>query len=912
MSRNTWAVAWWLFVLCGFGLSGAALGEAPWWDDYPRIVEEGDLQTVQNLHGSVGFTGGQRDPGWGTYGQKVTRMPTQLQPFQSAGLKVIGYFETFGTCYCFIGELGPYNGDFNSIITHYWSWEIYHGGPTYWIGVHNFFDDEVTARPYTRTHPVYGGPAMTYPDGTMATGYAGDPTDPRTSRVYDACIAKNIFGELSYSVGCNDAVNEIDPDTGEPTGPLDGLIYVPEQDCYAGMFSFRKDSACPLWEGFTYASTLMAASEGLDGMWTDNHSPWDSFGNPPVKIAFGDWSVARFRTHLSDNFSPAELTAMGVTDVATFDIREWLKTRATGWGWNGTNLGSSVWKDARWLDEPLWRAYSIFKRQAGAEAIGNYYNAVKTAAAAAGKSEFLVQGNDIPVFSMGWVRGDLDMVSTEVSVSWNLSSGPRGFMLPPEGRMAPFYKLAREHAQSRFTNVWMYNDGFEAEMAQPGVADTLYYEMMAAHTLPMFHPDNERVAGNEQTNSDFFAFVEQAAPTFGDRVDVEEIGVYYSSSSLLADFTPGGFVNFSDQAHQFAHWGWATALGNLHHQYRYVPEWKLTADTLADLRALIVPEAIVFDDGDIGVLTAWVQDGGRLVVTGSSGRRLGEDNNFEVAPGGYTLQSLTTVSDINAAPSTLTRGVGAGLVHYIKDNIGREYFNASTTRPTLLGQFDAVMTAMLSGTGPAMVTPGSGVTSLVGLTAYEDSAATRFFVDVNNYDLDVSTDVITDTAALTFTVQMPDWIDHCTAVAASVVSPDVPVPTVQATLISPGVVEVDLSPVHRYASVVLERPVNPDGDLDGVGDACDLCPGTWPGTIVDGDGCPLFAPVDFDQDGDVDVEDFGHMQLCLTTSIEVPAPGCENADVDGDDHIDAYDVAVFTACLSGPDQPADLYCGDGL
>ena len=50
-------------------------------------------------------------------------------------------------------------------------------------------------------------------------------------------------------------------------------------------------------------------------------------------------------------------------------------------------------------------------------------------------------GNDIPIFSLGWVRGDVDMASTELSYGWGLISGPRGLMLPPLGGYVPIYNL---------------------------------------------------------------------------------------------------------------------------------------------------------------------------------------------------------------------------------------------------------------------------------------------------------------------------------------------------------------------------------------------------------------------------------------------------------------------------------------
>jgi len=66
---------------------------------------------------------------------------------------------------------------------------------------------------------------------------------------------------------------------------------------------------------------------------------------------------------------------------------------------------------------------------------------------------------------------------------------------------------------------------------------------------------------------------------------------------------------------------------------------------------------------------------------------------------------------------------------------------------------------------------------------------------------------------------------------------------------------------------------------------------------------------DFDQDEDVDQEDFGHLQKCLT-GVGVPQilPACLNASVDGDSDVDENDVQIFITCLSGPNVPSDPNC----
>jgi hypothetical protein len=63
--------------------------------------------------------------------------------------------------------------------------------------------------------------------------------------------------------------------------------------------------------------------------------------------------------------------------------------------------------------------------------------------------------------------------------------------------------------------------------------------------------------------------------------------------------------------------------------------------------------------------------------------------------------------------------------------------------------------------------------------------------------------------------------------------------------------------------------------------------------------CGLTAPGDFDLDGDVDHEDFGHLQRCLTgTGIDITDPDCMDANLDGDSDADQEDFNIFEQCLN--------------
>ncbi|GMU24180.1 MAG: hypothetical protein AMXMBFR13_42570 [Phycisphaerae bacterium] len=67
---------------------------------------------------------------------------------------------------------------------------------------------------------------------------------------------------------------------------------------------------------------------------------------------------------------------------------------------------------------------------------------------------------------------------------------------------------------------------------------------------------------------------------------------------------------------------------------------------------------------------------------------------------------------------------------------------------------------------------------------------------------------------------------------------------------------------------------------------------------------------DYDGDADVDLDDFGAFQLCLSgPAIPHSAPDCSWADADKDGDVDQADFGVFQRCLSGPEDYADPACG---
>lgn len=66
------------------------------------------------------------------------------------------------------------------------------------------------------------------------------------------------------------------------------------------------------------------------------------------------------------------------------------------------------------------------------------------------------------------------------------------------------------------------------------------------------------------------------------------------------------------------------------------------------------------------------------------------------------------------------------------------------------------------------------------------------------------------------------------------------------------------------------------------------------------------ARADFDRDGDVDMDDFGHLQTCMNAPVFTPI--CQDADLDGSGGVNNSDFNVFQLCARGAGVSADVGC----
>ncbi|HOW73319.1 MAG TPA: dockerin type I repeat-containing protein [Phycisphaerae bacterium] len=130
-----------------------------------------------------------------------------------------------------------------------------------------------------------------------------------------------------------------------------------------------------------------------------------------------------------------------------------------------------------------------------------------------------------------------------------------------------------------------------------------------------------------------------------------------------------------------------------------------------------------------------------------------------------------------------------------------------------------------------------------------------------------------------------------------------------------GILDAYLLQNDGDPSIDADGQINGSIEIVGFGPSFSLCDLNYDGLVDSDDGAmiggSLSSRADFDHDGDIDMVDFGHLQVCLTggSGTGLFGPGCRNADLDRDFDVDQDDIGVFVQCASGPAIAADPTCG---
>ncbi len=704
------------------GLSGSwSAGDAsaqtvapePWWRQLTPIATIGpsaeSLQTIQcgAARGAAGTLG------W--YGfwfldeqEKTGLLKRGREKLQQAGVKQIVYYD--------LGEVGDYAAFFAAdgrMECSGWSLPFRKSRDLLtarWLGLDAFMRD-VPWAPYP-TAKAYGLPPFTTPDGKPADNLYATLTQrgldgkwhfdySSNPRISDDMAQRSGLATLS---GKQADRAEIQGKTGWQTVRLVSVDHANPQLC---------DYCCR--EIAHIIAKLRPA-----GIHADNFGDTD-LGHAD-RCAFGLWSKYTFCSYMKRHFTPAEMDHMGIADIKSFDIADYIRDKpwpSHGKPWHVQN--------PQWSEDPIWMCYVLNK----IETAQAFHRAFYTAAKQAAHKEQLdcaVFGNTIPIALGGaLMKGACDIAHFEWSTAhgwW----GMRPMGLPPKGRVGYVTRLGAAISDAPFCWPSIYVSKDYSGAGHENLHKVLAMDCLVNRGLLDFgHGYLDGYSpGTPQSAGFVNRFIRAHAPRLSRRRYLADIALVHSAWSEIASMSASNPVmdKFVDE-----YCGWSDFLGQTHRQWDVVLQQDLTARNLKRFPIVVLPSVMTISDAERAELRRYVEEGGRLVATGLTGARYGPERYLAPRETRFSLPGARIVSD------------RPGVLYWRRDR------DAGAARR---------MVELLDWPGlePRIETDAPHTVG-VSLNLGREKAGELLTLDLNNCDLAVETDSIRPAPPFLTTLRLP-------------------------------------------------------------------------------------------------------------------------------------------------------------
>lgn len=326
------------------------------------------------------------------------------------------------------------------------------------------------------------------------------------------------------------------------------------------------------------------------------------------------------------------------------------------------------------VDDPIIRAWSNFEYEAYYKFLSAVYNHVKNYSQAKGRSDFSVTGNKSPVDS------PFAMISNKYSdVTWFEHGGVLPIPILPPGRLTLLVRQA--WALSRSKPVWM---NFVAETADIGGYIThdsanllamMFAQVYSLGAVYIVHRQYDAPSGvvpmgpkSSKMTASYCRFVRDNKAYFVDAYPCRSpIGIAYSlPSKMLGYYRSLEFDRL---------WEWDNALLGLSHVLerehiphdfiilghpRYWDEYDISS-ALSDRHLLVLSNAEVITEEQVGAIRSFVEEGGRLLSFGAIATRDEE----------YNPRGTPALADLTKPG---LKSVGEGKALHLSGNPGFEYW----------------------------------------------------------------------------------------------------------------------------------------------------------------------------------------------------------------------------------------------
>ena len=680
-----------------------------WFSDYSSALfnpQNTDYASVlPTVINSAGYFGGWYGYWYYDDQTRTGYAPNMWKNIGKVGIRRMFYFDN--------GEVGDFAAffDTNGVVKNAWSISAWTGTPAIatarWMGLETFMQNPAWS-PY-KTAEDYNLPAFTHPDGSAIV-----------SNFYSALSKKTLNGQVNPSFYFNEnvtswiATNSRLVDISEQlVDPVDNKLK------WKTVTQYHIDSSNPQMRDYRLAEAQKLMEElRPDGTHIDNMG--DNNLLSPQQSAFGDWSVYGFRAYLTNRFSSAELSGRGITNASVFDI--------AGYVQSGPAVTSAVW-----TEDIIWNEYKIYKAQGGADYQRTLYQGIKQKAAEL-NLDFDVSGNLIPLWpGAALSKGLFDTADFE----WRAEIPYSGFSrmdLPPNGHSVSYVSRLGANI-SRTPYCWINLYVATTTAAKPELHKVMAFDGIANRGILNYNYDfmGYTHPGTDESAAFINDWVKvMASYGLSSREYAADIGLLFNPWCDVAESTVSG-MQFNQFIEEYS--GWCDYLADTYHQWDVVDSEDMTADLLAKFPVLVLPSVTVLTDQQVNLLKTYAQAGGKLIITGGTGKRFGADSSLLSRPAGaFDGFSATGFRSDTNYP-------------------GRTY--RLNNRDTAAASEMNSLLAYTDFTPSVYVNPA--IKAGVNLNRQMVAGKTRLTLDINNYGgYNPAGDTVSNAVETWITVQLPD------------------------------------------------------------------------------------------------------------------------------------------------------------
>lgn len=703
-----------------FSFSGYS-EDTSWWHNYTTVATDPEFKSFEEVKEINAECW--RASGWfgGWYGywfadmlKQTSDVPERWQKVIDAGSRPMMYYDA--------GEVGDFvtmiDEDAKSLLLHGWYWDKWDGqeGTPHWFGLEAFMNNPSWA-PFP-TADEYDLPAFTYPDGQPIP----------EGEIYGVMARRDLNNSWRF-------MNFTNPDISDELAERTGLAAFSEKQKRPPEVQQGSGWVIGRLISQEHANPQLLEFQCRELAWTiKSFKPWgvhiDNFAATDIwflNSSFGLWSEYTFRDFLKQHFSVKELINLGVKNVETFSIREYLADIYGGEGITEQTRRA----DPRWYENVLFRAYQIHKTEKGIHYWTEIYNSGKQAMAEAG-IDGPIYGNAMPLLpGGGFMNGICDIACFEWQSKGAYPGMPElGF--PPEGRVAYVSRLGQKISNVSYCWPSVYVPIQYKGEDYENLHKVLAFDCLANRGILDFNHWylDKYSPGSIKSARYMNDFIQSVADSLSGREYLADIALIYCPWSNVASL---GGQNYKPEMFLDEYKGWSDFLGNAHLQWDVLLSQDMTLETLRKYKMLVLPSMLVLTEKQVDLFKRYLKKGGRIISTGETGAFTGPEEFLVRREDGKLIESLKKRK---------------GFVH-TTEKLGVLYYRSGYTKA---GGLHALVSA--SGLEPSL---GTTAPQSMGVNAsiLVHEGETSVSIDLNNYAYDLETDAVTPTDPCTVWLSLP-------------------------------------------------------------------------------------------------------------------------------------------------------------